>query len=127
MRVVLRGPSFLTTLLGSRGNNAAVAEPESSLVLTPGSAGDVHIGMPAADVQVRKRDITCETENGLVSAIRVHSSRYKTEAGIGVGDSVIALANHYPIRWTGDHAAEVEQLGMKFQIEQDRIVSILIS
>jgi len=123
MKVVLRGSSLLAKLLTSKSTASADEPP----VLGPGAAGNVRIGMPAAQLKARRRDISCEIENGLVNAITVHSRRYKTETGIGVGDSAIALANHYPIRWTGDHVAEVDELKMKFQIEQDRIVSILIS
>ena len=124
MKVVLRGSSFLAALLGSRSNGPVAEAPP---VLLPGSAGNVYVGMPAADLKARHRDVFCETENGVVTSIRVNSGRYKTEAGVGVGDSSIALANKYPIRWTSDHVAEVDDLRMKFQIEQDRIVAIFIS
>jgi len=124
MKVVLRGSSLLAKLLGEGKGRASADQPA---VLSPGSAGGVHIGMPAAQVKTRRKDISCEIENGVVHAICVHSRRYKTDAGIGVGDSAIALANQYTIRWTGDHTAEVDELKMRFQIEQDRIVSIVIS
>ena|SRR5436309_898736 len=123
MRVVVRGSSFLASLLAP-GRNASV--PEAALMLRRGSAGDVYVGMPEGDVNASGRDFTAEMFNGVVAAIRVHSRRYKTDAGIGVGDSLIALANHYQIHWTDDNVAEVEDLRMKFQIERERIVSILI-
>ena len=124
MRIVLRGSPILAALFGHRQNGTTSDAPP---LLMPGAAGDIQIGASGAGVKARRKDLTCEIENGVVSAIRVHSRRYKTEAGIGVGDSVIALANTYPIRWTGDHIAEVDDLKMKFQIEEERIVSILIS
>lgn len=123
MKVVLRGSSFLASLLGSKSNARIPAAPP---LLRRGSAGDVQIGMPAGSLKVRRRDLSLEIENGVVTAIQVHSRRYETEAGIGVGDSLFRLANHYPIRWAEDHVAEVDDLRMRFQIAEDRIVSILI-
>lgn len=124
MRLVLRGSSFLVAML--RRNGDARARPTPPL-LRPGSAGNVYVGMPAASLKVPRRELSCETKDGVVTAIRVHSGRYRTDAGIGVGDNVIALASHYPIQWTEDHVADVADLRMKFQIERDRIVSILLS
>ena len=123
MKIVLRGSSFLAALLGGKRNGPGSGKAP---VLKLGSAGNVRVGMPASDVKASGRDLSFEIEGGVVHAIRVHSRRYKTEAGIGIGDSAIALANHYPIRWTED-IAEVDDLNMKFQIREDRIVSILIS
>ena len=124
MKVVLRGTSFLAVLLGSKANAPPSGAPP---LLQPGFAGGVHIGMPAVGLKVPHRELSIEADNGVVTAIRVHSRRYKTETGIGVGDSLIKLANQYPIRWTEDHEAEVDELKMKFQVKEDRIVSILIS
>src|SRR5689334_11473246 len=119
MKVILRS-SFLPSLLGIAHPAVAEAPP----ILGRGYAGNVRIGMLAGEVKVRRRDLSCNIENGVVTAIRVHSRRYKTEAGIGVGDSLVALANRYRIRWSDEHVAEVDELGMKFQIPGDRIVSI---
>jgi hypothetical protein len=82
--------------------------------------------MPAADIKPQ-HGVLCHVERGFVIAIRVASASYKTEQGIGVGDSSIALASRYAIRWLDDHIAEVEDLGMMFQIEADRIIAIVIS
>ena len=124
MKVVVRGSSFLAMLLGSKAN-APVSG--AAPLLQRGFAGGVRIGMPAIGLNVPRRELSIEAENGVVTAIRVHSRRYKTETGIGVGDSLIKLANQYPIRWTDDHEAEVDELKMKFQVKEDRIVSVLIS
>lgn len=110
-------------LLGSR---AKAPLPEAPALLRPGRAGNVQIGMPAGGLKVPRRDLSLETENGVVTAIRVLSRRFKTETGIGVGDSLIALANQHAIRWIDDHIADVDDLKMKFQIAEDRIVAILI-
>ena len=107
-----------------RGGTPWFRKPHS--ILRRGSAGNVYVGMAEDDVNVSGRDLTAEMFNGVVAAIRVHSRRYRTEAGIGVGDSLIALANHYQINWTEDNVAEVDDLRMKFQIEGETIVSILI-
>ena len=120
MRVVLRGSPLLAALLRRNGENGTPP------LLRAGSAGNVYIGMAAASVKVRPRELSCQIENGVVTAIQVHSGRYRTDEGIGVGDSVIALANKYTIRWSEDHIADVDDLKMRFQIDHDRIVSILI-
>src|ERR1700686_5089065 len=119
MKVILRS-SFLPLLLGIAHPAVAEAPP----ILGRGHAGNVGIGMLAGEVKVRRRDLSCDIENCVVTAIRVHSRRYKTEAGIGIGDSLVTLANHYQIRWSDEHVAEVDELGMKFQVPEDRIVSI---
>ena len=126
MKVVLRGPSFLASLAALISHTGSSAPADVPSVLEPGTAGGIKIGMPAADAKVRKKELQYEVEDGVVSAIRVLSPRYKTEAGIGVGDSTIALANHYPIRWSGDQIAEVERLNMKFEIKDNHIASILV-
>jgi len=79
-----------------------------------------------SDLQ-RRPDLEIDTANGAVTAIRVYSRRYKTDAGIGVGDSIVTLANRYPIRWRSDDAAEVEDLKMRFYVENETITSILVS
>jgi hypothetical protein len=124
MKVVLRSSSFLAMLLGSKANASVSDAPP---LLQRGFAGGVRIGMPAVGLKVPRRELSIEAENGVVTAIRVHSRRYKTETGIGIGDTLIKLANQYPMRWNDDHEAEVDELKMKFQVKDDRIVSILIS
>jgi hypothetical protein len=148
MRVVLRSSSLLFSLLGIAMN---VPLHKVRPVLRRGSADGVRIGMTLgelaslfgkrmkidertsrADVFLapefqQRADLSFETENGTVSAIWVYSRRYKTEAGIGVGDEPSALAAHYRIRWTDDNLAEVDDLSMKFEIRDDRIAAVIIS
>jgi hypothetical protein len=148
MKVVLRSSSPLFALLGMR---AAPQVPQPVAMLRPGSAERVHIGMSALDVlaefnerarfnelnsradvflgpgKQRHPDLSLELTDGVVTAIQVYSRRYKTEAGIGPGDSLISLANQYPLHWTADNTAEVGDLRMKFQFEKDRIISVLLS
>ena len=148
MKVVLRGSSGLISLLGTRTSPPASRQAE---VLRRGSAGRVQIGMTALDVleefgskakfnelnsradvvsgRGKQRDpaLSIEMTDGYVTAIQVFSPDYKTENGIGPGDTLIALANHYPIRWTEDNTVEVRELGMKFTFAKDQITSVILS
>ena len=149
VRIVLRSSSLLFSLLGITAN----APVHKVLpILRRGSAGRIGIGTAAADLFAifgknlkvdsksgtidafsaspmlhRRPDLSFQLENGLVTSIKVFSRRYKTESGVGVGDSLITLANRCQIRWPQDNLAEVETLNMKFRIENDRIVWILLS
>jgi hypothetical protein len=148
MKVVLRSSSPLLSLLG------IPATPQTSQpagILRRGSAERVHIGMSALDVlaefnerakfnelnsradvflgpgKQRHPDLSLELTDAVVTAIQVYSHRFKTEAGVGPGDSLISLANRYTLRWTADNTAEVGDLKMKFLFERDRIISVLLS
>ena len=152
MKVVLRGSSPLFSALGiPPAPSAGKVRPVLRPVLRRGTADKIHIGMTAVDVLAafpgqtkfseldsradifpdpskrRRPDLTIEITNGLVTAIRVYSSRYKTDAGVGPGDSLITLANLHEIRWTDENIAEVQGLNMKFQFQKDRIISVLLS
>jgi hypothetical protein len=148
MKVVLRSSSPLFALLGMR---AARPTPQPMAVLRRGSAERAHVGMSALDVlaefnerakfnelnsradvflgpgKQRHPDLSLELTDGVVTAIQVYSHRFKTEAGVGPGDSLISLANRYQLRWTADNIAEVDDLKMKFLFEKDRIISVLLS
>ncbi|MGA2598043.1 MAG: hypothetical protein ABSH09_13755 [Bryobacteraceae bacterium] len=149
MRIVLRSSSLLFSVLGITAN---VPVHKVVPVLRRGFAGRIRIGAAAGDLFAlfgknlkvdrksgtidsfsaspllqRRPDLSFQLENGLVTSIKVYSRRYKTEFGIGVGDNPAALSNHYRIRWPEDTLAEVETLNMKFRIENDRIVWILLS
>lgn len=149
VRIVLRSSSLLFSVLGITAN----APVHKVLpVLRRGLAGRIGIGASAADLFTifgknlkvdrksgtvdafsaspmlqRRPDLSFQLENGIVASIKVFSRRYKTERGVGVGDSLITVANHYQVRWPQDNLAEVETLNMKFRIENDRIVWILLS
>jgi hypothetical protein len=147
MKVVLRGSSVLFSLLGV---SPAAPVQQSPVVLRRGSADRVQIGMSSLDVLAeyrerakfneksgkadifpstkrRRPEMSLDLRDGVVTAIRVYSSRYKTEEGVGPGDSLIRLANQYPIHWTAENIAEVRDLNMKFQFEKDRIISVVLS
>ncbi len=149
MRIVLRSSSLLFSLLGITAN-APVHKVVP--VLRRGSAGRIRIGaapeelfavfgknlkvdgktgtveaFSASPMLQRRPDLSFQLENGVVTSIKVFSRRYKTEAGIGVGDSLVTFANHYAIRWPEDNLAEVEALNMKFRAENGRIAWILLS
>src|SRR5689334_591388 len=139
MKVVLRSSSPLLSLLGV---DATPPRPAAT-VLRQGSAGQVHIGMSALDVfaefheraqfnelnsradiypgsrKQRRAELSCELTDGVVTAIDVFSGAYKTEAGIGPGDSLVALANTYQLRWVADNIAQVDGLNMTFKLEKD--------
>lgn len=147
MRVVLRSSSLLFSLLGI-AMNAPLHKVRP--ILRRGSADGVSIGMTVDELQnlfgnrmkidaktshadvflapefQQRADLSFEIQNGAVRAIRVYSRRYKTDAGIGVGDDPSALAAHYDIRWTDDNLAEVDDLSMKFEIRDDRIAAVVI-
>jgi hypothetical protein len=148
MKVVLRSSSPLFSALGiPRAAPAGKVLP----VLRRGAADIVHIGMPALDVLAafpgrtkfdelntradifpspskrHRPDLTLAITDDLVSAIRVYSSRYKTETGVGPGDSLTTLATLHEIHWTDENTAEVHDLNMKFQFAKDRIISVLLS
>src|SRR5258707_12557942 len=114
MKVVLRSSSPLFSALGiPRAASAAKVRP----VLRRGVADTIRIGMTAVEVMAafpgrtkfsdldsradifpdpskqHRPDLTLEITDGVVTAIRVYSSRYKTDAGVGPGDSLITLAN----------------------------------
>lgn len=149
MRIILRSSSLLFSLLGITAN-APVHKVVP--VLRRGSADRIRIGaapddlfaafgknlkvdrkagtveaFTASPILQRRPDLSFRLENGVVASITVFSRRYKTEAGVGVGDGVVSLANSYQIRWPEDGVAEVENLNMKFRVENDRITWILIS
>jgi hypothetical protein len=149
MRIVLRSSSLLFSVLGITAN-APVHKVVP--VLRRGFAGRIRIGAAAEDlfamfgknlkvdrksgtvdsfsaspILQRRPDLSFQTENGLVTSIKILSRRYKTESGIGVGDNLETLVNHYQVSWPADSLAAVETLNMKFRIENDRIVWILLS
>ena len=149
MRIVLRSSSLLFSVLGITAN---VPVHKVVPVLRRGSADRIRIGAAASELfgifgknlkvdrksgtidaflasplLQRRPDLSFQLENGVVTSIKVFSRRYKTEAGIGVGDSIVTLANRYQVRWPQDGLAEVETLSMKFRIENDRIAWILLS
>ena len=147
MKVVLRSSSLLFSLLG-----IAVNAPMTKVqpLLRRGSADGIDIGTSArqlldefgAKLQLddktgrleaflasplqRRPDLSFEMKEGVVIAIKVYSRRYKTESGIGVGDTLVMLANQHVIHWVDDDIAEVADLKMKFQVQDDRIISILV-
>lgn len=148
LKVVIRSSSLLFSVVGIAAN-APVARVRPAL--RRGAAGDVRIGMAVEAVEAhfgpklrsegdggradiflaspllqRRPDVTLDLKDGVVSAIRVYSRRFKTEAGIGAGDSLDALRRAYEIRWLDDDTAEARELGMQFQLENDRIASVLI-
>lgn len=147
MKIVLRSSSLLFSLLGITAN-APMSKVQP--VLRRGSADGIDIGTSAkqlleefgtklqldektgrleaflASPLQRRPDLSFEIKDGVVSAIKVYSRRYKTESGIGVGDALLTLANQHQIHWTDDNIAEVDELKMKFQIQDDRIISILV-
>ena len=147
MKVVLRGSSVLFSMLGF---SPTAPVQQAPVVLRRGSADRVQIGMSALDVLAeyrerakfdeksskadifpsmnrRRPEMSLDLREGVVTAIRVYSRRYKTEEGLGPGDSLIRLANQYPIHWTAEDIAEVHDLNMKFQFEKDRIISVVLS
>lgn len=148
MKVVLRGSSPLFSALGIP---CVASHANTAPILKNGRAGDVYIGMPALDVlaafagrakfnelntradifcspsQRRHPDLTLDITDGVVTAIHVYARRYKTETGVGPGDSLIALATAHEIHWTDEDNATVHGLNMKFQFEKDRIISVLLS
>ena len=81
----------------------------------------------ASPLLQRRPDLSFQLENGVVASIKVFSRRYKTEEGIGVGDSLVTLANHYSILWAEDNLAQVEALNMKFRAEGGQITWILLT
>lgn len=141
MKVVVRA-----SLLG-RGKTTA-AKP-ATFVLRPGEAGRARIGMldldvlekfkgrvrfnelnSAADIfdgRRRRPDLSLEFTDGILTRIEVHSSKYKTDEGVGPGDSVVVLANRHTIRWVTEGTAEAALLNMRFRCENDRIISVLLS
>ncbi len=147
MRIVLRSSSLLFSLLGIAAN-----APLSRVrrLLRPGAAGDLGIGMSVPQLRAefegamkfdenggkahvflaspsqRRPDLSFDIAAGAVTAIRVYARSFKTAAGIGPGGSVEELSDRYNIRWTDDNVAEVDDLRMSFQVEEDRIVSVLI-
>ncbi len=147
MRIVLRSSSLLFSVLGITAN-----APLSKVrrLLRPGAAGNVGIGMSVrqlreefedrvrldenagtahvflASLSQRRPDLSLDIAGGEVTAIRVYARSYKTAAGIGPGGSVRELSDRYDIRWTDDNIAEVDDLRMSFQVEGERIVSVLI-
>lgn len=146
MKVVLRSSSLLFSLLGI-ASNASVHKVRP--MLRRGSVDGAHVGMSegeliaefgkqikfeetgranaflASELQHRP-DLSFDIENGVVTSIRVYSRRYKTDTGVGVGDDLRVLARQHQIRWTDDDVAEVDDLKMKFQVQGDRIASIVI-
>src|SRR5579872_7249968 len=145
MKVVVRGSPAMMSLLG-RGKKPA---KPALHVLRRGEAGRARIGMvdlevlekfkgrvrfnelnSAADIfdgRRRRPDLSLQFTDGIVTLIEVHSSRYKTDEGVGPGDSVVALANHHTIRWVTESTAEAAGLKMRFRCENDRIISVLLS
>ena len=148
LKVVIRSSSLLFSVVGIAAN-APVAKVRP--ILRRGAAGDVRIGMTVEAVEAQfgpkvrsgadpgcahiflvsallqsRPDISLAMKDGVVSTIRVYSRRFKTEAGIGAGDSLDALRQAYPIRWLDDDTAEAGELGMRFEVVNDRIASILI-
>lgn len=148
MKIVLRSSSLLFTLLGIT-LNAPVSKVRE--LLRRSSAGQVRLGMPIGEVleefgerakvhperdvvdvyfashMQRRPDLSLSLSDGAVKSIRVYSRRYKTEAGIGVGDALFSLANAHQVKWLDDRTVENSDLGMRFDIEDDRITSVLIS
>lgn len=147
MKIVLRSSSLLFSVLGITAN-APVSKVQP--ILRRGSVDGLNIGTPVQELlaefgkklQVdektgrleaflasplqRRADLSFETKDGVVTAIRVYSRRYKTESGIGVGDALLTLANQHQIHWTDDDIAAVDDLKMRFQVKEDRIISILV-
>src|ERR1700730_9948597 len=120
MKVVLRSSSLLFSLLG-----IAVNAPVSRVqpLLRRGSADGIDIGTSARELLdefgtklqlddktgrleaflasplQRRPDLSFEIKDGVVTAIKVYSRRYKTQTGIGVSDTLLTLANQHPIHW----------------------------
>jgi hypothetical protein len=147
MKVVLRSSSVLLSLLGMTAK-APLSRARS--ILRRGSTDSVRIGMSVIDLlaefgsqveideaagraniflasaKQRRPDLMLEIRDGVVTSIRIYSSRYKTESGVGPGDGIITLGSQYQMHWKDDNTAVVRELNMEFQVEKDRVVSVLI-
>jgi hypothetical protein len=147
MKVVLRSSSLLFSLLGIAAN-APVSKVQP--LLRRGSADGIDIGTSAkqlleefgaklhldektgrleaflASPLQRRPDLSFDIKRGVVASIKVYSRRYKTETGVGVGDALLTLVNQHQIHWIDDDIAEADDLKMKFQVQDDRIISILV-
>jgi len=145
MKVVVRGSPAMMSLLGRR----RTASKPAAHLLSRGAAGRARIGMldldvlkefkgrvkfnelnSAADIfdgsQRRGPDLSLEFTDGRVTRIEVHSPGYKTDQGVGPGDSTIALANHHTVRWVTATIAEDAGLKIQFRCANERIISVLL-
>ena len=147
MRVVLRSSSLLFTTLGIV-LNAPVSRVREAL--RQGVAGHVQIGLRVQDILVMfegrtrydadnstvhvfatsppqgRPDLSIALKNGSVASIRVYSSRYRMESGVGTGSPLMEVASHYSLRWIDDKTAEAAGLKMQFEFRKETVISILV-
>ena len=147
MKLILHSSSLLLTIIGIIGN---LKLARAGGVLRRGAVGRLRIGMRLGEVLAEiPGDWTARLENhtvriysskesnqlrligdvtnGAISQFQVFSEQFRTDVGIGIGSTLTELGRFYQTSSREPGYAYVEPLHMRFEIRDDKIITVLVS